>query len=101
MYVCFQNESSSVSRMSRYVELLLKGDAWLGLTRRSTTPLGSACTAFSLFCDVIENEGDQPFVAEELRTELKNERGELVVEDCIQKEVKSPQVAIKCNSRDT
>jgi len=69
--------------MVRYIELFVKDAAWFG-AGSSGDFVGAP---FQAFCDVIENEGGQPWVAEELRTELKTEKGELIIEDYIRKEV--------------
>jgi len=42
---------------------------------------------FESLCDVIAQDAHQPEVSEELRIELKTERGSLVVEDYVRKEV--------------
>jgi hypothetical protein len=78
-----QPEATSFSRMSRYIELLIKDAAWFGAGGNGDF----VRTPFQSLCDVIENEGGQPWVAEEIRTELKTERGELVIEDYVRKEV--------------
>jgi len=43
--------------------------------------------AFESLCDVIAVDGKQPEISEELRTELKAERGQLIIDDHIRKEV--------------
>lgn len=81
--------------MSRYIELLLKDAAWYGA---GSVNGDFVRTPFQSFCDVIENEGGQPWVAEELRTELKTERGDLIIEDYIRKEVSAANPASQFNS---
>lgn len=83
----YQPEATSFSRMTRYIELLVKDAAWFGAG--STGDF--VRTPFHSFCDIIENEGCQPWVAEELRTELKTERGEMAIEEYIRKEVRHLQ----------
>ena len=42
---------------------------------------------FESLCEVIADDAEQPEMAEELRTELRAERGEIVVDEHIRKEV--------------
>jgi len=92
----YQEEATSYDRMSRYLEHLMRGTATsagnssLRLQQRQQQPQQAKKKqhdAFGSLCDVIAGDGKQPEISEELRTELKAERGQLIIDDHIRKEV--------------
>jgi len=89
-----QEEATSYGRMSRYLEHLMRGTATNAdissphhhRHQQQQQPKKKQ-DVFESLCDVIAGDAEQPEISEELRTELKAERGELVVDDHIRKEV--------------
>jgi len=76
--------------MSRYLEHLIRGTATVVGGDSNSQKLQEQKKqddVFETLCDVIAHDAQQSEIAEELRIELKAERGELVIEEHVRKEV--------------
>jgi len=89
--VC-QEEATSYTRMSRYLEHLLRGTAMTSdvSSQQQQQPGDNDDDddVFESLCEVIASDAQQSDIADELRSELRAERGQLVVDDYIRKEVR-------------
>jgi len=79
--------------MSRYLDHLMHGTATSTGDRQQQQQQPARerqkrVDVFESLCEVIANDAEQPEISEELRTELRAERGQIVVDDYIRKEVK-------------
>jgi len=68
----YQDDITNFCRMVRYLELL------------ESNPTGITKGAFERMCSFLEKSSDKHWISDELRTELKTVKGELVIENYAQ-----------------